>query len=295
MYARYVLIVLNSKDPVCFDAANFRHSRITINGGCDAHHFPRDHSKSCCYFTDKIAKTYAKRVRDGERIVFISDIRTGDPQHQSDCDVEYYVLSDHAKQRKWIEIIKPLRSMLKFRCPYPDRFGGKSLSKFRYLDGELYFQPYLGPTSSETRLVVEGGDSIKAMAMREYDVYEYEERLFWWNTVVRQCVVRNPYYCPEMGFIHSFDCWLEGVILERYCIKMFKFKKNRQRVLRWFVPLMVHHITKKLSPSGNTTLLTQYKSKDNLGRMIDHTKQCRVSPSELEAASLKHLRFNNTK
>ena len=219
--------------------------------------------------------------------MFISDIRTGDPKYQSDCDVEYFVLRDHDLQRKWVQMIQPLRAMLKFRCPYPDRI--EHLRKHRYCDGDLYLQPYLGPTSSETRLVVKGKG---AMAMREYDIYEYEQRLFWWNNVARQSFVRNGYYCGEIGFVHSFDCWLEGVILERYCTKMFRFDGDRMRVLQWLVPLMVHHITKRLSPSGNKTLLTRNVIKENLKRMIDHTQQCTDIGKELEAECMKQLVFS---
>ena len=111
--------------------------------------------------------------------------------------------------------------MLKFRCPYSDRL--QDLVAYKYFDGDLYFQPWVGPTSSEMRLVVDHCEPNQEIPIKLYNIHRYEQQCSWWNNVARQTHIDNPYYFPKIGFIHSYDCWLEAMILERYFTKMFRF------------------------------------------------------------------------
>jgi hypothetical protein len=99
------------------------------------------------FFTDDIAYKYR-----GLGVLFISDIRTASWSDMKEEDVEAYVESDNIAQMRWHGILRPLRSMLKFRLPYVDE--RTDAARFtRYLDGEVYL-PIWGPqTTSETRLV----------------------------------------------------------------------------------------------------------------------------------------------
>ncbi len=72
------------------------------------------------YFTEELAARYSDKPH-----LFISDIRTADSKSQDKELVEKMVKLDSKAQEKWIEIMKPKKSLLKFRCPYPDREEGK--------------------------------------------------------------------------------------------------------------------------------------------------------------------------
>lgn len=95
-------------------------------------------------------------------VFFVSDIRTrsyecreGDKYRQI---AETQVKEEMSLQKKWVEEINPAFAQLKFRLPYQleptnQALGGSVL--YEYLDGILYFQPWVGPTSTECRLVSE--------------------------------------------------------------------------------------------------------------------------------------------
>ena len=52
----------------------------------------------------------------GDDVLFISDIRTGDPKCMSEEEVEECVQSDNENQANWHRLINAEFSMLKFRC-----------------------------------------------------------------------------------------------------------------------------------------------------------------------------------
>ena len=83
---------------------------------------------------------------------------------------------DMMDQMRWYEILKPFRSMLKFRLPYvgEDVDLDHVKTKLEYLDGKLFLQIWEGKTSSETRLVVNGPNAQK----KTYDCIQYEDQLY---------------------------------------------------------------------------------------------------------------------
>ena len=86
-------------------------------------------------------------------------------------------------QLGWWKIINPEFAMFKFRLPWQK---GKTM----YPKGEIYIQPFPGPTSTETRLIVK-----KDAPMIEYDNTKYESNLFYHNTISRfqkfHCILGN--------------------------------------------------------------------------------------------------------
>jgi len=142
-------------------------------------------------FTDDTAKEFI----DTENVLFISDIRS------EIRDIEIY--NDLMAQKKWVEIIKPINSMLKFRLPY-------SHPKLKYFDGTILLQPWAPLTSTETRLITKGKKD------RVYKNPEYEEKMFYHNTVLRQ----DLYMYRQYDNI-SFDKYLEIIILEIYHKKKY--------------------------------------------------------------------------
>lgn len=119
------------------------------------------------YFTDETAQQFS-----GRDVLFISDIRTASWQHMEDDEVEHYVQSDMNDQMRWHILLKPKKSMLKFRLPY---VAGKT----QYLAGDIYL-PVWGPqTTTETRLVPHD------QSVKIYDNTEYEEKMFHFNSFTR--------------------------------------------------------------------------------------------------------------
>ena len=93
-------------------------------------------------FDDALAAEYAGR-RD---VLFICDVRSVDVESCSAEEMERRCALDMAAQQRWHNIIRPRRSLLKFRLPY-------AAGATRYLSGELWLQPWGPPTTTEVRLV----------------------------------------------------------------------------------------------------------------------------------------------
>ena len=155
-------------------------------------------------FTDAIAAEFAGRGN----ILFISDIRSCDPNVSSPTTVERQVLQDMLAQQRWHDIIRPLKSMLKFRLPWAP-------GQTEYLAGDVYLQAFGPVTSTETRLVPHGHGRV------QWDNRKYEEQLFHFNTVTR--VSRYPHPMPVGRHGHAldycYDCRAEVEILTQYLRK----------------------------------------------------------------------------
>ena len=115
------------------------------------------------YFTNDLADRYKGF---SESLLFICDIRSMDSSTAPGQEQEERVQVDMAEQRRWVEIMRPRVSMLKFRLPY----DVKKYPTLPYFKGDI-FLPVWGPrTTSECRLVVTDPDSIV-----DYDVSDYEQ------------------------------------------------------------------------------------------------------------------------
>lgn len=113
-------------------------------------------------------------------------------------------------QMKWHDIMKPYKSMLKFRLPYVGDKDAKNVkTTIEYLDGEIYFQTWEGKTSSETRLMVN-----RDSGRKQYDCVKYEDIMFRFNTVER--VLCYEHQVQEPGLDHCYDCRVEVYIFEEF-------------------------------------------------------------------------------
>jgi len=157
------------------------------------------------YFTDDMACKYANKS-----VLFISDVRTANWREQDQLKVEQHVIHDMNAQQRWIEIMKPEHSMLKFRLPYPDRYN----EPIEYLQGDI-FLPVWGPqTTTETRLFTDG----KSKKVWDHSSYEaYEDQMFYFNTVTR--VARYQHGVRAEGLDGCYDCASEVHILRAYLEK----------------------------------------------------------------------------
>jgi len=190
-------------------------------------------------FTDKLAREF---VGYDPPPIFFSDIRSTDWGIESEKKVEEQCRCDMDAQMRWHQIIKPDCSMLKFRLSW-------NPGKTKYLDGEIYVQPWTPITSSETRLWTKpGGD----MSTRDYDNQVYENECFYYNTVRR--VARYPHDVMGEGIDHCYDCTAEVSILTRY-LKDWCGMTNQEEINKE-VSKMSYDISRACKGSTLRTLAT---------------------------------------
>ncbi len=165
-------------------------------------------------FTDGIAESFRNK-----KVAFISDIRSGDSVKKIQ-EFEEAVSTDMGMQRKWVEIMQPVASLLKFRLPYTE--DGEA-EKVDYFDGIAFLQVWSPRSSTELRLFVTDPDSKKT-----YDPAEYEEKLFYQNIISRGWEF-FPHNFPlglVKGLDYCFDCNLElhiwNEFLENCCPEVDK-------------------------------------------------------------------------
>lgn len=130
-------------------------------------------------FTNDLAAKYAERRKNGEKFLFMSDIRNlefGRYQKDKHSDngekLDEIVEDDIQMQMDWCRIMKPRWAYLKFRLPYQE-------GKTNYLTGKIYLQPY-SPISTETRLLTNDYTTIKT-----YDNTENDEMMAYFNCHIR--------------------------------------------------------------------------------------------------------------
>jgi hypothetical protein len=153
------------------------------------------------YFTDDIAQQLAR-----EQPLFISDVRSGNDD-MSFSEFEAEVHKNNQMQARWIELIKPKMSMLKFRVPY----GTPVSDCYEYLAGEVLVQPWAPQFSGETRLITDG--SAKCVYVG------YEHKMHWFNNVYRPHAKFLPLLSEIItvqGFTLSYDCMHEVYIWQLY-------------------------------------------------------------------------------
>eukprot|EP00331_Platyophrya_macrostoma_P032011 CAMPEP_0176438832 /NCGR_PEP_ID=MMETSP0127-20121128/19548_1 /TAXON_ID=938130 /ORGANISM="Platyophrya macrostoma, Strain WH" /LENGTH=306 /DNA_ID=CAMNT_0017822917 /DNA_START=397 /DNA_END=1317 /DNA_ORIENTATION=- len=227
------------------------------------------------YFTDELALQYANELPD---LLFISDIRTADPNEQDNETVELMVRNDNAKQKDWINIMKPKKSLLKFRCPYPDRALGKeNLSMFA---GEIYLQPYSAPTSTETRLVPY--DSLLEI---QYDNVKYEEQLYFHNHHIRKETYPQPISDGE-GFNQSWDISVEIVLLYDY-LQKFPTVYSEESTLFEKIKRLSKEISRNI-PESARNLATPMKPPEQR-RHFAHKDHTAFYPGLMEKVQTKLL------
>lgn len=198
-------------DPVKFDSILSKNPRVKIY---------TQSKESSGYFTDDDAKKYK-----GKNILFICDIRISKGRNTDDKInprakygeniEESQVIKDNMMQMKWVQLMNPVKAMLKFRCPYysPDANLPK---KMPHLKGDIYFQPWPGPHSSETRLIPQQNKKTGNYdAQTTYDIEMYQDQLSMYNKKQRiktydlsfldPCLKRSPHdLAYEAWLLHKY-------------------------------------------------------------------------------------------
>lgn len=205
------------------------------------------------YFDDEKAKMYS-----GQNIIFISDMRTADYRQMTPLENEQYILKDNETQMRWINIMKPSKSMIKFRCPYPDIIKEPT----KMFKGIIYLQPWAPPTSTETRLVIDSD-----LTMAEYDNLKYEQQLFYHNSVSRFASFPQP--VRGEGLDNKFDSSAEVLILYEYLCKTPSYLQNRSYFKA--ISEMSYEISRRITPTKRT-LATPMKDPEERRHFpkIDH-------------------------
>lgn len=153
-------------------------------------------------FTDQLARELHDSLQDA-CVLFVSDVRSCDPDLHSEEIHTERVKADMQAQARWHAILKPFKSMLKFRLPYTPGCT-------EYLRGEIYL-PVWGPSSTtECRLIVDTDAGTQL-----YDHTAHEEKMFHFNTVTRPALYPHSVR-GGCGIDHCYDCTAEIGILSAY-------------------------------------------------------------------------------
>lgn len=179
------------------------------------------------YFTDELAEHYHKKLSNGKnKLLFISDIRVG-------LEIEdAHIVRDQDMNKKWVEILKPDFSYLKFRTPYSTE------SDYEYLDGTIYIQPYAPVSSTETRLLIP-----QNLEMKTYSTREYNGKMFYFNRALRPAyypsIINNHPYID-----HCFDCTYFTYLIKNYITHFDKINPLGTDV-KHICQLIINTIVKK--------------------------------------------------
>ena len=159
------------------------------------------------YFTE-----YDEEEWKNKPCLFISDIRnlkydSSKTKLENRIENEEHVWNDMSIQKEWVEKIKPIHSLLKFRLPYAENYCLQEGKTREYLDGTVFVQPFSKPESSETRLCVSSNN----LYTKHWDLVDYEEKMCHHNFEVRPShKYKNPLGGHTMvhekhGLLNNYD------------------------------------------------------------------------------------------
>ena len=169
-----------------------------------------------CMFTDDVAKELGAELEPNTHLLFISDVRSCDPELHSEQVYNERINADMHAQAQWHKLLRPFKSMLKFRLPYAP-------GKTEYLSGDIHL-PVWGPSSTtECRLVVSTHPDTQI-----YDHTDHEQKMFHFNTVTRVALYKHS--VRGCGIDHCFDCTSEVRILTKYLRRMHPALASDQSV-----------------------------------------------------------------
>lgn len=175
-------------------------------------------------FTDEDAKEW----KNDPSVFFVSDIRPFTYEKHGN-ESEKVVHECMMFQQEWIKDMVPAFSQVKFKLPFSSNYvdtAKKGDFIYLYLDGRVYFQQWVGPLSTEARLV-----SSPPYKSIEYDYKIYEEMMYHHNVVDRdpsETIYKNvfskrcgPY--PKLaiyGLYNDWDSTMTIRIIQEYIEKV---------------------------------------------------------------------------
>ncbi len=229
------------------------------------------------YFGNGTAE-FCKQLIDGRKdkykdckVIFWCDLRTNETTSDAPSDLD--ILWNHAMMYNWMKVMRPDKSMLKFRCPFGlsgltaeqclkhkedfeialvngNDFVHHYTSTFdmKYFPGKIYVQCWEGRYSAETRLWVNKEDIDKLI---NYDHTAFEEVIYYYNCIERIGLKhKNPYLSRELGSDRCGDCAIEGHIWDRY-----KNKMDKSIDVFWWMNWLSEITTRPLTRGGHGLFL----------------------------------------
>jgi len=163
-------------------------------------------------FTDDMCIKKKKELKN-KYTLLISDIRI-EPENIP-------IDRDNRLQEKWVKILKPNYAQLKWRIPRFKYKNNKNKFKvYKYLDGINYLQIFAPPSSTETKLVVNGKQKLKN---KSWDPNHDENLMYFFNRVLR-----SSYYTTH-NHVHKctdkcHDCSLMFDLISQY---KSKYSENK--------------------------------------------------------------------
>jgi hypothetical protein len=175
------------------------------------------------FYTDETSKLFKAK---NKKVLFISDIRTGDIANETDkVQREITIYKDMLMQEGWVLAIMPEMAYLKFHVPYYEqnsypRWSQEFKDNCRQVENgievklfkawKIFIQAYAGRTSTELRLCLFPTQSI------EYDWYNfahYEDTMQAWN-IYRQasCV----FLSNSPWLIENIDSYLSKHVFNEF-------------------------------------------------------------------------------
>lgn len=182
------------------------------------------------YFLNNDSKKYKN-----DNILLISDIRDLDIGKNKDDSnkMDKIVMDDMELQKQWCKLIKPKIAFLKFRIPYDK-------SKFEYLTGTLFIQPYT-TISAELRLMTNDYDTFKS-----YDSDEIDTKMAYFHVNVR-CKKNNYKSWSELliknKLVNSWDNVFSIFVIKCYLEKI-NGSFNQEELVKVFLEISDFHIIK---------------------------------------------------
>jgi hypothetical protein len=142
-----------------------------------------------------------------DNILFISDVRVGADKTRNETtqEMQRRIHNDMIAQQKWLQLMNPVSSMLKFRLPWDLH------KKTTYLGGKINFPVFGKRGTHEARLVVERG-----AGPTRYDNGLYEGQMACFNKLLR------PAMFDLDGYIGCFDCTSFRIIVYDYLVATSK-------------------------------------------------------------------------
>lgn len=261
------------------------------------------------YFTDDSAKLMVKDINkwkeDGEIFLFISDIRVEPTEDRVEKDMDW--------QQKWIEIMKPDYSLLKFRLSWENKDK-------EYLKGVVIRQQYPPKTSTETRLFVDSKDKNEKI---KWNATKYEDQLFYHNSVYRLKYFKWAEKYDESiikktnGMDHCYDCastlYITELIYNKYsklygssfpyksipelfqnCLKL-SFEKNHN-LFTWYVrqysseyKQIIQNLSERFDP-----IFQMYKKEKNYQNKKNITQSLKNPIYEMQKIIDKYYDLNKS-
>lgn len=204
-------------------------------------------------FTDATANAMAALVNRRYPLVFISDIRSGNPDDAT-CDFDKCVRDNMAAQRRWVEIMKPRWAMLKFCLSYKP-------GRTEYLapedDNSLSYGVFATKSGTELRLMVKG-DNLKT---RVYDNTEMEERSYYFNNFTRLCRYKLPGLNHERwGAIGVDSCWdcrcMMRICLDYFAQRVFHMPEGEVLEIAEVIAAVITQV--RMMPKAMAMIIGQY-------------------------------------